>query len=287
MTLNETVVCHECDNDVMLSMEGGMDPITRVDDMSIHSNLGQGTANIEWRSTIRSELFPKRSFFHLRKVGDVSLQLNLMYNSDGLVRMRRCSTGISPEIRQFDRSRNLRLSFPLSVQQGLVSTDGVQQASEPPAAVSADSDTNSISQPTVSDQTEPVVPGVVASHSDQPDTSTSSGLLTDQVVSAIHEQAGSEPLLSEPMVTDQVASIVQQSVVPTGLDQIDQAGLGASTVANNRHGMTIRSKAGIFRPKIYHAEGQIPPSSIKEAMKDPKWAAAAQEEYQALIKNRT
>ncbi|KAK8525346.1 hypothetical protein V6N12_014041 [Hibiscus sabdariffa] len=76
-------------------------------------------------------------------------------------------------------------SFPLPVEQVLMSTDGVQQASEPLAGVSTDSDTNSNSQPAVSNQTEPVVPGIVASrisHSDQPDTSTSSSLLTDQVV---------------------------------------------------------------------------------------------------------
>ncbi|KAL4279360.1 hypothetical protein GQ457_03G016460 [Hibiscus cannabinus] len=149
-------------------------------------------------------------------------------------------------------------SFPLSVDQGLMVTDVVQQASEYLVDVAVDSDINSSSQPAVSDQTEPVVPRVVASRSGQPNFPTSPGLLTDEVLSDILEQAGSESLLSEPLITDQVTSTIQKPE-STDLGQVEQADLAASTVTNNRHGMTTRSKSGIFKPKLQQQLDSIQP----------------------------
>lgn len=52
--------------------------------------------------------------------------------------------------------------------------------------------------------------------------------------------------------------------------------------------MITRSKAGIFKPKLYnvtlvHKE----PESVKEAMENPKWFAAMKDEYNALMSNKT
>ncbi|KAK8979964.1 hypothetical protein V6N11_061708 [Hibiscus sabdariffa] len=117
-----------------------------------------------------------------------------------------------------------------------MSTDGVQQASEPLAGVSTDSDTNSNSQPAVSNQTEPVVPGIVAS----------------------------QPLPSEPLVTDQVASTIQQPV-PTGLGQIDQADLTASTLRHSRgvgcvlesHDFEPFQHGTMHRPKVSRPKSTV------------------------------
>ncbi|KAK8511656.1 hypothetical protein V6N12_038257 [Hibiscus sabdariffa] len=137
----------------------------------------------------------------------------------------------------------------------MMATDAVQQASEHPTDVVADSDTNTSSQPAMSDQTELVVPRAVVSHSDQPNCPASPGLLADEVLSDVSAQAASELLPSEPLVTDQVTSIIQQPESANS-DQVDQVDLAASTMTNNRHGMTTRSKSGIFKPKVYHTEGQ-------------------------------
>ncbi|KAH9714416.1 retrovirus-related pol polyprotein from transposon RE1 [Citrus sinensis] len=52
--------------------------------------------------------------------------------------------------------------------------------------------------------------------------------------------------------------------------------------------MTTRSKIGIFKPKLYNvALVHKEPESIEEAMQNPKWFAAMEEEYSALLKNNT
>ena len=57
-----------------------------------------------------------------------------------------------------------------------------------------------------------------------------------------------------------------------------------SSIQPNIHSMTTRSKAGIFKPKLYaaaliHKE----PYSVYEAMQNPRWLTAMKEEYAALI----
>ncbi|KAH9769752.1 retrovirus-related pol polyprotein from transposon RE2 [Citrus sinensis] len=54
------------------------------------------------------------------------------------------------------------------------------------------------------------------------------------------------------------------------------------------HKMITRAKAGIFKPKAYLTyHNSLEPSTISEALSDPKWKAAMQTEYDALIKNKT
>ncbi|KAG8500663.1 hypothetical protein CXB51_002624 [Gossypium anomalum] len=55
---------------------------------------------------------------------------------------------------------------------------------------------------------------------------------------------------------------------------------------SNTHPMVTRAKAGIFKPKVMHVE-VAEPSTIEEAMSTPEWRSAAQDEYDALVRNST
>lgn len=58
--------------------------------------------------------------------------------------------------------------------------------------------------------------------------------------------------------------------------------------AKTQHHMITRAKSGIFKPKIYAADIQTEePETYDQAIKNEKWKAATQEEYNALIKNKT
>nr|KYP74150.1 hypothetical protein KK1_006817 [Cajanus cajan] len=53
--------------------------------------------------------------------------------------------------------------------------------------------------------------------------------------------------------------------------------------------MQTRSKSGISKPKLYSSILLVEsePKSARQALKDPKWLAAMQQEYNALINNNT
>ncbi|KAH9750213.1 retrovirus-related pol polyprotein from transposon RE1 [Citrus sinensis] len=54
------------------------------------------------------------------------------------------------------------------------------------------------------------------------------------------------------------------------------------------HPMITRAKAGIFKPKAFlTAHNSLEPSNISEAFSDSKWKAAMQDEFDALIRNKT
>ncbi|KAG8498559.1 hypothetical protein CXB51_004875 [Gossypium anomalum] len=56
----------------------------------------------------------------------------------------------------------------------------------------------------------------------------------------------------------------------------------------NVHPMQTRSKNGIFKPKVFSAElSETEPATIEEALASKEWALAAQQEYEALLKNET
>lgn len=58
---------------------------------------------------------------------------------------------------------------------------------------------------------------------------------------------------------------------------------------NNAHPMITRSKAGIFKPRLYstHSMADSEPNSIEEALSNSKWNTTMMQEYKALIKNKT
>ena len=54
--------------------------------------------------------------------------------------------------------------------------------------------------------------------------------------------------------------------------------------------MVTRSKAGIFKPKLYQVSSQtqpLLPKNTLDALKDPKWKKAMNDEYHALMKSKT
>ena len=52
--------------------------------------------------------------------------------------------------------------------------------------------------------------------------------------------------------------------------------------------MITRAKASIFKPKAFlTAHNSLEPSTVGEALADPKWKEAMQLEYDALIRNKT
>ena len=71
--------------------------------------------------------------------------------------------------------------------------------------------------------------------------------------------------------------------------------LSPATVPNTKgvvpsHPMVTRSKAGIFKPKLYQISTQPQttlPSNASEALKEPSWKKVMKDEYNALIKNET
>jgi len=60
-------------------------------------------------------------------------------------------------------------------------------------------------------------------------------------------------------------------------------------IIDNAHPMITRSKAGVFKPKTYTATVSYDHESIslKAALSSLTWLQAMQDEYQALLKNKT
>ncbi|KAG8489820.1 hypothetical protein CXB51_017861 [Gossypium anomalum] len=58
------------------------------------------------------------------------------------------------------------------------------------------------------------------------------------------------------------------------------------TNVSNTHPMVTRAKAGIFKPKVMNVE-VTEPSTIEEALSTPEWRSAAEDEYDALVRNST
>lgn len=58
-----------------------------------------------------------------------------------------------------------------------------------------------------------------------------------------------------------------------------------SGVTGNTHGITTRSKNGIFKPKVLIATRE--PDSVEEALATAPWKTVMQEEYRALMNDQT
>ncbi|XP_072056283.1 uncharacterized protein [Arachis hypogaea] len=78
--------------------------------------------------------------------------------------------------------------------------------------------------------------------------------------------------------------------------QLERRHVALPTTAPTRtHPMVIRSRAGIFKPKLFTALvldnvvdlTQVEPSSVVQALTSPHWKAAMDEEYAALLKCKT
>ncbi|RVW93071.1 Retrovirus-related Pol polyprotein from transposon RE1 [Vitis vinifera] len=60
------------------------------------------------------------------------------------------------------------------------------------------------------------------------------------------------------------------------------------TLPEQPHHMVTRSKNGIFKPKVYTVDLNVEePNTFQEAISHPKWKEAMNEEFRALMKNKT
>ncbi|PNY18109.1 retrovirus-related Pol polyprotein from transposon TNT 1-94 [Trifolium pratense] len=100
------------------------------------------------------------------------------------------------------------------------------------------------------------------------------------------------PHLSTPLTVAQINSQISQplpSLLPhlstnepsTSLSQPDPPVISH----HNDHPMITRGKTGSLKPKVFLAE--LEPKSVRSALSDPKWKQAMQDEYKALMDNKT
>ncbi|MCI31578.1 retrovirus-related pol polyprotein from transposon TNT 1-94, partial [Trifolium medium] len=54
---------------------------------------------------------------------------------------------------------------------------------------------------------------------------------------------------------------------------------------HNNHPMVTRGKTGNLKPKVFTAN--LEPTTVRNALPDPKWLQAMQNEYKALMDNNT
>ncbi|KAH9684881.1 retrovirus-related pol polyprotein from transposon RE1 [Citrus sinensis] len=110
------------------------------------------------------------------------------------------------------------------------------------------------------------------------------------------------PVLPSPQVFSQHSSLLSDSTTNTSNHTSDPSPHSSSHTLRNSpphilpasssigHSMVTRSKNGIFKPKAYLLALLAQPSeptSVSQALTDPKWLKAMQEEFQALQANHT
>ena len=100
--------------------------------------------------------------------------------------------------------------------------------------------------------------------------------------------SNSSPILNYPSLSHEPVS---NSSLPHTLNSPQQQPNNPITHSHtppNTHQMITRSKAGIFKPKVYIADlVHKEPDTVHEALNDSKWLQAMKEEYDALISNDT
>ncbi|KAH9764120.1 retrovirus-related pol polyprotein from transposon RE1 [Citrus sinensis] len=119
---------------------------------------------------------------------------------------------------------------------------------------------------------------VATAHSNSPDTTGNTECIPSpiqnemQQVNDIDTISGSFSTYSPPHITKtNNQNLPTQNALPS-------------------HPMVTRSKAGIFKPKLYQVSSKTQPFLPKntfDALKNPKWKRAMEEEYHALMKNKT
>ncbi|KAG8497255.1 hypothetical protein CXB51_008492 [Gossypium anomalum] len=78
--------------------------------------------------------------------------------------------------------------------------------------------------------------------------------------------------------------IVEDHSVPNSPQMVEEV----SAPPVNSHPMQTRSKNGIFKPRVFSTELTVTePTTIDEAFSSKEWTLAAQEEYEALLRNNT
>ena len=97
----------------------------------------------------------------------------------------------------------------------------------------------------------------------------------------------SEPVPTSPLPSSlSLPPLIQVPFVDTAAE-ISTASFQDSTGPIPSHPMITRSKSGICKKKTYLTSLIAEPHTVKQALQDPNWKLAMEQEYQALLKNQT
>ncbi|KAH9698856.1 retrovirus-related pol polyprotein from transposon RE1 [Citrus sinensis] len=117
------------------------------------------------------------------------------------------------------------------------------------------------------------------SHNTTFDASPSQTHFQPSTIAASH----TEQSLLSPSSTQQPSPSPLQSIQPSPIQSIQP-----SQHSLPNHPMITRAKAGIFKPKAFlTSHNSLEPSTVDEALSDPKWKTAMQLEFDALTSNNT
>ena len=114
-----------------------------------------------------------------------------------------------------------------------------------------------------------------------------SSFATDShVVSASPSDAHADHVPMDEFVPT-IEHVEEASTTSTAPPPCHKTRLVPPTIApcENRHPMTTRAKNGIFKPKACVVS--LEPRTVQQALANPKWQKAMNEEFQALMKNIT
>ncbi|KAH9677219.1 retrovirus-related pol polyprotein from transposon RE2 [Citrus sinensis] len=97
----------------------------------------------------------------------------------------------------------------------------------------------------------------------------------------------SSPIVHTTSPAATINTIPNTTTSPAILQNSPSRSLPSATTINT-HSMITRAKAGIFKPKAFLTDhNSLEPSNAGEVLSDTKWKAAMQDEYNALIRNKT
>ncbi|KAE8655314.1 Coatomer subunit epsilon-1 [Hibiscus syriacus] len=130
-------------------------------------------------------------------------------------------------------------------------------------------------------------PGVSVSHHDR--------AYTMEVEPDVVSRAAAQP---EATHSESMHSGAASNDDQNGSASVQESGASCRTVSDeynnvdaqhttNRHHMVTRSKAGIFKPKVYNALFNETPLNVQDALQHKHWRAAGEMEFKALTDNNT
>ncbi|WKA03696.1 hypothetical protein VitviT2T_021792 [Vitis vinifera] len=97
----------------------------------------------------------------------------------------------------------------------------------------------------------------------------------------------SEPVPTSPSTSSLSLPPLIQVPFMDEAAEISTASFQDSTAPIPSHPMITRSKSGICKKKTYLTSLIAEPHTVKQALQDPNWKLAMEQEYQALLKNQT
>ncbi|KAK8657396.1 hypothetical protein V6N13_035637 [Hibiscus sabdariffa] len=157
----------------------------------------------------------------------------------------------------------------------VISTSADQGGANIPSEVDAHGDDG----PTcVTDFAEPVV---ISTSTDQPDEDGGHAVISNSNSADQDVEATSDPAVISTSADQGGVNI--SSVEPVCAAESIMPTADVSIHGVNTYSMMTRSKAEIFKPKLYHLQVEEVPATIHEALDNPDWKTAVMTEYNALL----